>query len=315
MSAKDRRCYLNKPSTELGKVSLIMGKIHVSVGVCAYREDKNVQTLLESILNQHLEEVCIDEIIVVWDGYEDSQSQVADFIKGKPVRLLISQHRQGKFAAVNQFLKEARSDVLVLSSADLTLGPDAIERLCLPFLEPRVGMSGGRPIPMNKIDTMFGYIAHLQWGLHHCLSLKTPKFGELVAFRRVLDHLPPTLVDEEEIGAVVKSKGYELRYVPEACVYNKGVENFSDFLKQRRRTYAGHLDLKKRQGYSAATLNGFVIVRCLFKDAAPYWKRPLWLFAAVVLESLVRLLGWFDFILGRNRYDWPIAKSTKSFYE
>ncbi|MBF0331180.1 MAG: glycosyltransferase [Candidatus Omnitrophica bacterium] len=289
--------------------------IHISVGVCAYQEGENVQVFLASLWAQRLGKVCIDEVIIIWDGHEEAQAHVLEMIKGTNVKLVISPERQGKFVAINQFLEMAAADVLVMVSADLILGPDSIECLCQPFLDGRVGMTGGRPIPKNSALTFFGYMAHLQWQLHHALSLDTPKFGELVAFRMVVGRIAPTLVDEEEVAAVIQGKGYVLRYVPDAVVYNKGVETLKDFFRQRRRVYAGHLDLKKRQGYRAATINGFVVLRYLLKDIGVYAKKPLWLFAAVALEAWVRMLGWMDFILNKNSYAWPMAKSTKSLHE
>jgi cellulose synthase/poly-beta-1,6-N-acetylglucosamine synthase-like glycosyltransferase len=289
-------------------------KMHVSVGVFAYREGGNVEACLRSLIAQHSGKIVIDEVIVVWDGLEPAQAEAAEFIKGKNIRLVISQERQGKFAAINRFLAMAASDVLVMVSADVVLDAGAVEALCKPFLDGRVGMAGGRPVPANDPDTFFGHMAHLQWQLHHALSLHAPKFGELVAFRRVFENLPPTLVDEEEIAAIVKGKGFLLRYVPEACVHNKGVENLGDFFKQRRRVYAGHLDLKQRRGYAASTLNGLVVAGYLLKDIRSYSQRPGWLLMAVILESAARALGWFDFSFKGRTYAWPMAESTKSLH-
>ena len=47
----------------------------------------------------------------------------------------------------------------------------------------------------------------------------------------------------------MKEAGYEIRYVPEAVVHNKGPETVGDFIRQRRRIAAGHLHLLKSQGY------------------------------------------------------------------
>ena len=115
----------------------------------------------------------------------------------------------------------------------------------------------------------------------------------------------------EVIAALIGSKGYALRYVPEACVYNKGVETVHDYFKQRRRIYAGHLALRKRRGYAAATLSGLIIARYLIKDIRSYKRKPQWVLAAIVLEAFTRLLGWGDFMFKREKYAWSVAESTK----
>ena len=40
-------------------------------------------------------------------------------------------------------------------------------------------------------------------------------------------------------------RGLQVRYAPDAMVYNMGPETVGDFVRQRRRNYAGHLYLKK----------------------------------------------------------------------
>ena len=71
---------------------------------------------------------------------------------------------------------------------------------------------------------------------------ESPKLGEIVAFRNVIPRIPlDTAVDELSIQALITQLGYQLVYEPEAVVYNRGPATVGDFLRQRRRIYAGHL--------------------------------------------------------------------------
>lgn len=292
------------------------GILRVSVGVCAYNEEKDIGRLLTGLLAQKTGRVVIDEIIVVSDASTDRTNEIVRQMEGAgPIRLVVLESRQGKYAAVNRFLKEARSQVLVLSSADLLLAEDTIENLCRPFLADKaLGMTGAHPVPRNSADTFFGYVSHLQWALHHRLAVNKPKFGELVALRRVVTELPPTLVDEEELAALVQKKGLNLAYAPGALVYNRGPADLRDFLIQRKRIYLGHRMLKKRLGYTPATYSGFRVLRCLMKGVPPELKgRPLWLVSAVLLEAWARCAAVIEetFFNCRPSYAWAIAKSTK----
>src|ERR1700730_16621731 len=94
------------------------------------------------------------------------------------------------------------------------------------------------------------------WHVHHHLALRRPKLGELVAFRNVVDNFPDdTSTDEPAIEALIISKGYRLAYAPKAVVYNRGPENFREFLHQRRRIFAGQVRIAVRYRYLPSSLN------------------------------------------------------------
>ena len=60
---------------------------------------------------------------------------------------------------------------------------DSLNRLIEPFLDPEVGMVGGRPLPTNEPDNLAGFTVQLMWNMHHLVALQKPKTGELIAFR------------------------------------------------------------------------------------------------------------------------------------
>jgi biofilm PGA synthesis N-glycosyltransferase PgaC len=129
-------------------------------------------------------------------------------------------------------------------------------------------MTGARPIPVNRKDTFIGFTVHLMWALHHKIAIQTPKLGELVAFRNFVREIPKdTAVDEASIEAIMREAGYDLRYVPEAVVNNKGPETVRDFLKQRRRIAAGHKNLTRSQNYTVSTSSSLKILGVLARGA------------------------------------------------
>ena len=73
---------------------------------------------------------------------------------------------------------------------------------------------------------------------------------------RCFDTIPPDVaMDEAFVEALVVKRGLEVRYAPDAMVYNMGPTTVSDFIRQRRRNYAGHLHLKKKYGYKVSSLD------------------------------------------------------------
>ena len=291
--------------------------IRVSAGVMAYNEEKNIERLLEALSTQNLKTVEICEIIVVSSGSTDGTEAIVRRWSARDhrVRLIRQEERRGKSSAINLFLAEARrgTDVFVLESGDTVPHPDCVENMVAPFADEAVGMTGGRPTPVDDADTFMGFVVHMLWRLHHRLALKTPKLGEMVAFRSFVTSIPPeSAVDEASIEAIVAEHGKRLLYAPEAIVYNKGAATVRDFLKQRRRIYAGHLWLEREQSYEVSTKKVAGILSVLLADFEFTPRNLVWTAGGVWLEFVGRLLGLIDFhVLGRNPFTWDVSESTK----
>ncbi len=111
----------------------------------------------------------------------------------------------------------------MVSSADLIYEPQAVEALLAPFADPEIGMVGAHSIPLDASDTFFGYAVNLMWSLHHDISMRDPKMGELIAFRNVFRRLNPNAIcDELSVYQLVRAAGYASVYAPTARIYNKG---------------------------------------------------------------------------------------------
>jgi cellulose synthase/poly-beta-1,6-N-acetylglucosamine synthase-like glycosyltransferase len=281
----------------------------------AYNEEANIGRVLEALLAQETKMVSIDEIVVVSSGSTDRTADVVRTFMARDSRLrLVEQsHREGKASAINLLIKSTMLEVIVLHNADNVSLPNTIEALVSPFADPQVGMTGGRPVPINSPRTFMGYGVHLQWELHHQVSLRRPKMGELVAFRNIFRQIPyDSAVDEASIEPLIIGQGLRLVYVPDAVVQNKGPENVRDFLKQRRRIYAGHLFVRDLIGYQVSTMKGISIAWLLIKCAHRDWRYYVWGPAIVLLEIVGRLWGAYDYkIWKRKPSAWPIVESTK----
>ena len=290
-------------------------KVACSIGVMAVNEAANMGNCLTSLLNQRLQHVVIEEILVIVSGSTDNTPAIVEEFARRDDRIQLIQQakREGKASAVNLFLRRSGAEVVVLVGADTILAPDTLEHLCSPFLDPEVGMTGGHPIPSNDPSSFMGFAAHLLWGLHHQLALKSPKIGELTAARRIFNRIPNTsAVDEASIEPLVCGQGYRIVYVPDAILFNRGPNTVNDFLKQRRRIHAGHCELKQVQGYRVATMSGTRILKTLLENPVWHWRWFALTPAVIGLEVCGRLLGWYDFRFAKRSHAvWDIAGSTK----
>src|SRR5229473_3312626 len=291
--------------------------IGCSIGIMAYNEEANIARTLRSVLDQTGPSIRIEEVIVVASGCTDRTVPiVSEMAQKEPrIRLCIQEKREGKASAINLFLKEATSPVVVLIGADVIPEVSAIENLCAPFKDPKIGMVGGRPVPVNDPSTFMGHAIHLLWRLHDRVARVSPKLGEIIAFRNVISGIPTnSAVDEISIQALISQLGYRLIYEPACVIYNKGPLNIRDFLKQRRRIYAGHLKVRAQQNYEASTMKISPIARQLlacrdFTMSNP--RQAMWTLLTILLEAFARLQGYYDFWGKREHHIWQMVDSTK----
>lgn len=285
------------------------------MGIMAYNEEKNLPRLLKFLTEWRPREISIEKIFVVSSGSTDrTEAIVENFSRKNPKIVLLRQlKREGKASAVNLWLSHAKEKLLVLESADTLPRKDAIEKLVLAFREEKIGMVGGRPVPVNDRKNFFGFAAHLLWRLHHRMSLKSPKMGEVVAFRNIVKKIPSkSAVDEASIEKIITENGFEIKYVSDAIFFNKGPQNLQDFLKQRRRIYTGHLFLAD-QGYSVSTMSGLAVLRLLLANFPFDWRSLLFTPMVILLEIVGRLLGYYDFVFKKKPpYIWEISATTKN---
>ncbi len=292
--------------------------LECSIGVMAFNEQANIGFLLESLLRQRLCTCKIIKIAVVTSGSTDNTVPIVESIAKyhSIVELIVQERREGKASAINLFLSKAKGDIVVIESGDTIPEKDTIENLLCPFHDPKVGMTGAHPIPVNVSNTFMGFTVNLFWQLHHELALKHPKLGELIAFRNIVHEMPKdTAVDEASIEAIITKAGYRIHYARDAIVRNKGAETVRDFLKQRRRIIVGHKHLQMTRGYMVTTMktgNLFGLFNRLLRDMSWNFTTVFWTFGAVFLELLGRLLGDYDYyIRKKNPFVWDIANSTK----
>ena len=150
--------------------------------------------------------------------------------------------------------------------------------------------------------------------MEHELCLEIPRLGEMVAFRKVFDRIPPDVaMDEAFVEAIVVEQGMQVKYAPDAIVYNTGPTTFGDFVRQRRRNHAGHLYLKHKYGYAVSSIQNRRVARVAFNEligmlfacSGSSFCWPFW-------RACSRFLGWYDFAVKRDRHVvWNMAWTQK----
>jgi cellulose synthase/poly-beta-1,6-N-acetylglucosamine synthase-like glycosyltransferase len=270
---------------------------------------------LEAICHQRLHQVEISEIIVVASGCTDRTEDIVrqHAAYDRRILLFVQERREGKTSAINIFLANAKEKVCVLESGDTVPHEDAIENMVRMFADPAVGMTGAHKVPVNTPEHITGYLSHLRLKMEHQLCLEIPRLGELIAFRKVFDRIPPDVaMDEAFVEALVIRRGLQVRYAPDAVVFNMGPETVGDFVKQRRRNYAGHLHLKEKYGYRVSSLDSGRVLRLALSEILAALRLIWILFALAIVEAVSRVLGWWDYRVRKQKHVvWDIAWTTK----
>ncbi len=290
-------------------------RVKCSVGITAYNEEANIGRLLQAMIDQRLFEVEITEILVVASGCTDRTEEIVReyMTKDTRIRLYTQEKREGKTSAINVFLSHARERICVLESGDTLPREDTIEKMVRMFKEPGVGMTGAQKVAVNTPDHIVGVLSHLRLQMEHQLCLEIPRLGELIAFRKVFDQIPPDVaMDEAFVEALIIRRGMQVRYAPEAVVYNMGPETVSDFVRQRRRNYAGHLYLQDKYGYQVSSLQNTRVMRLALQEIWGAIRLVGTLGILGSLELFSRLLGTWDYRVRKKKHVvWDMAWSTK----
>ncbi len=264
----------------------------LTVGVCAYNEEKNIASCIDSVLMQRGTSFWLREVLVVCSGCTDGTEAIVEEIsrRDRRVRLLVQKQREGKCSAINLIISQAKGDVVALVNGDNRLEDGSLERLLEPFRDPLVGMAGGHPVPVNSPDGVIGFAVHMVWDLHHRLSLSYPKIGELVAFRKDGVSLPTHLgSDEDNIRMQLERRGFRSVYAPDAMVVNKGPTTVADFMKQRSRINIGEGYIKRLYDYDIPTQDRGLVARAMLDFLREHGKHPVKIMAAILLEMSARV--------------------------
>ncbi|MFX1296280.1 MAG: glycosyltransferase [Promethearchaeota archaeon] len=299
-------------------MSNIKKDITVTVGIPAYNEERNIGILLQNLISQELSAPFkLERIFVVASGCRDNTRQIVETLKKKynVIDLIWEDERTGKASALNRIFKRAKTDILVLMGADVIPRKGSLIRLIHPFIEVSVGAVSGHPIPINVPNRLADTAACLIWDLHDLFSreLDVKLTGEFFAIRKeLIDKIYLKVnCDDALIEFLIKKINYKIKYAPNAVVDIKGPENFQDFLMQRRRIHAGHLQIKQITGKSVKTASIRENILVLVKIFRKYYKNK-WFVPAILMEIWARIQGYLDFLKKNYHIIWKRVNSTKN---
>lgn len=280
----------------------------ISVCIAAYKEP-NITNCLKAVIAERIPKL---EVIVACPD-DETALLVKKF---KVVKLIKESKREGKPAAINKLLAKAKGSIIFFTDADMVITKGSIKQMIAYFKKPRTGVVIARPF-VDKLKGMMGFWGEVLYDLAHKRRLSGAKHvtTNLCAVRRgIVTKIPvQSLVDDYVIGMECLRKGYEIVYEPKAKVKAKFPLNLSDFLKQRRRTFAGYMQVKDWYGESERSLTSEVRSAKSIFSYPKGIKQWLWLLSLVGFRLVAWVLAFWDYRIKKKdlKTIWKPVTSTK----
>jgi cellulose synthase/poly-beta-1,6-N-acetylglucosamine synthase-like glycosyltransferase/peptidoglycan/xylan/chitin deacetylase (PgdA/CDA1 family) len=218
----------------------------VSVIVPAYNEKECIANTLKSLARS----THPIEIIVVDDGSTDGTSEIslnAAHELGMTNVRVIRQENAGKPAALNNGVRNASYDIVIMMDGDTVFEPDAVHQLVQPFADPEVGAVAGNAKVGNR-DTIIGAWQHIEYVMGFNLDRRMYDLlrcmptipGAIGAFRReaVLEvggMSEDTLAEDTDITIAMHRAGWRVVYQEHAKAWTEAPGSLKQLWSQRYR--------------------------------------------------------------------------------
>jgi cellulose synthase/poly-beta-1,6-N-acetylglucosamine synthase-like glycosyltransferase len=199
----------------------------VSLVIPTYNEASVIRQKLENVLDLEYPREKLEVVVVDSASTDETRSIVSKFADEhrREINLVLIEQpvRRGKSEAINEALRRVRSEIIVLTDADVTFPPRSVWKLVENFGVSEVGAVSGVEVPVGGKSFLTGIEADYR-RIYTAIRMAeaetdTPFMceSELSAYRRdILEPLRPGVVcDDVELTVMVRSKGFKALYAPD----------------------------------------------------------------------------------------------------
>lgn len=231
----------------------------ITIMIPAYNEEKVIRRTLDGILKVDYPDDKL-EIMIINPASKDRTSEIVNEVIRQTKRNLVLYDaagdfiHQGKPHALNLGMKKSKGDILIVYDADSKVDPKSPKYLASYLaMHSDVAIAFGMRKALNP-HTFFGRLAYVESLSQQLLTEAAPpkennkKFlfapGTNLALRKDIMQKEGgwedfALTEDFELSLRLQSRGYKIKYVPEALAFEEVVENISVWLAQRTRWARG----------------------------------------------------------------------------
>lgn len=218
----------------------------VTVIIAAYNEEGFIKEKIENTLSLDYPADKLS-ILVVTDGSTDNTPEIAK--KYTRVRVLHSQKRDGKIAAIHRAMDFVKMPIVVFSDANTFLNTEAIKKIVVHYQDKKTGgVAGEKKIYATNHKLSPGMGEGLYWKYESVLKKMDASLytvvgaaGELFSIRAELYEYPgdDILLDDFIISLRICQKGYRIAYESGAFALENPSSSLQEEQKRKIRISAG----------------------------------------------------------------------------
>ncbi|PHS14103.1 MAG: glycosyl transferase family 2 [Blastopirellula sp.] len=265
----------------------------VSLVIAAYNEEQVIEQRIMNALELDYPSDKL-EIIIATDGCTDKTIAIANNYSSQGISVLIFESRRGKPSVINDTIKKAQGDIIVMSDANTMMNPNVIKTLVRWFRDPTVGTVCGC---LKLIDPTNNKNADgIYWTYENEIKKSEGKLrallganGAIYAIRREIVPVIPsdTLIDDFTIPLLAKIKtGAGIVYDETAIAYEESSPNVKSEFYRRVRISSGGAQavtrlatlLSPRYGWTCYAFLSHKIMR---------WASPFFLLIALITNAML----------------------------
>lgn len=226
-------------------------KPFVTVLIAAYNEEKVIGERIKNLVELDYPKDKY-EIIIVDDGSSDTttatirEAIIRYNVPSFEIKALKKEDRGGKASALMFGKKEARGEIILITDANSVYDKDVLKNIVPHFKDPKVGVVTGRYMvsnpdkPIASSESFYWDIEHITFLGESALDSVATVIGSISAWRANLVNAEPKTIGEDlDMTIQARSKGYSIKYEPDATVYEAAAATPEDQIKQRKRTSTG----------------------------------------------------------------------------
>jgi cellulose synthase/poly-beta-1,6-N-acetylglucosamine synthase-like glycosyltransferase len=258
----------------------------VSLIIAAYNEQDNIQRKLENVAQLEYPDDRW-EVLIASDGSTDRTEEIVRACGNPRVRLL-SLPRQGKAAALNCAVEQAKGEILVFSDANSMWESRALRALVAPLFDASVGgVAGDQRYIKAKARSVTDQGERSYWGMDRWLKVYESRAGNVIAatgaiyaIRRALFlPVPEGVTDDFATSTAVILQGARLVFAPDAVAWEHVAERSAQ--EFGRKTRYGFYSLQLASHKLLRRLMVFPLLMLLVTSILLASSHPFYLAVAV----------------------------------